>query len=144
MDDEQIIDGEEEPAGPPQAPTVFGLPASPLGCGIGVALAFALSAGPLVLYISARATVEFDPTFGMVETGRRLDALSFACLAATTISFGLIAAEFVRRRIAAVKAGLVRRPPLWISLVTLLVFGWTLGPMLALVLRSGLTALAGE
>ena len=144
MEDEPIIDGEDKSAEPPQAPTVFGLPASPFACGLGAALAYVLSSGPLVLYVTARSTVGFDPTLGLVETDRRLDALSFVCLSVTTILFGFLAAEIVRRRIAAAKAGLAWRPPLWTALVGLLVIGWTAGPALALLMRTVLTALAAD
>ena len=141
MDDGDETDGPEDGSAPPDTPGAFRLPESPLGCGLGATLAFALLLAPMVL-VSIAPVEQVWSDFGTPEFRPRIDAVSVVITAAMTILFGLVAAEIVRRRVAAAKAGGAKRPPPWTGPVAWLILGPAFLVLLALFIRNVLRALA--
>lgn len=135
MADDFDPDEEEAPAPPP---TVFGLDASPAGCGMLAALGFALVLAPsFLLYYRASGCAADDPyCVPGAAPGAGVEALAAAALLAGL--FGLAAGAMVRRRLIVLRAGGSDRPPLWAAFVALtwlaVPVAFILGPLLMALL----------
>jgi hypothetical protein len=104
MNAAEAEDEEEGPAAP-QPPRLFGRTVSPFACGIGLAVLFALSAGPAVLLLTTPA----EPWDGYRVPSRtgapEVETEGLALVALGALIVGAAAAGIVRRRIEAAAAG---------------------------------------
>ena len=134
--------GDEEGDAPAPAPSAFGLPAHPLGCGLLGGALFALAIAPVVLAYAAPNRC-FDPGGANCPWPPDGTGFGLALAAWAGAAFGLATATMVGRRLDLWRAGRRVRPALWVAFVALFAIAWGPGSVALSLLLLLLAAAAG-